>query len=84
LVTGAAGFCRVPVQGGPQEALRALREDISVLGLESFVAVLTSVLTKQYRAAALIRLYELLDRLQPDVERTNRFVQLLDAHGLAA
>jgi hypothetical protein len=59
-------------------------EDIAVLEVEQLAGVITAALTRQYRAHALHRLYEFLDRYQPEAERVNRFVRLLSSHGLTA
>ncbi len=56
--------------------------DVSVLDLREFAVSLTAALTKPFRARALQRLYEYLDRYQPDVGRVNRFVQMIEEHGL--
>ena len=37
---------------------------------------------KQFRAAALRRLYELHDRKQQDITKVNDYVRLLQKHGL--
>jgi hypothetical protein len=62
--------------------LAARPEDISVLELRGFFAAVTAELRKAGRAAALQRLYELLDRRQPDKELVNAYVRLLHSHGL--
>jgi hypothetical protein len=51
--------------------------DIAVQDLRGFCAACVAQLTRVKRAAALTRLYELLDRYQPAVERVNRLVDLL-------
>lgn len=58
--------------------------DLTVIDVGTYLRTLLAVMRKPARAAALVRFYELLDRLQPDIERTNVFVRLLRAHGLAA
>jgi hypothetical protein len=58
-------------------ALRALAEDVSVLDARQVVEVLAALLTRPQRAEALRRLYEYLDRYQPDTERVNLFVRHL-------
>jgi len=63
-------------------ALLGRTEDISVLDLRQFVAVQVAELTRAFRAAALRRLYEFLDRYQPDTGRVNAYVELLEKHGL--
>lgn len=62
--------------------LRALAEDVSVLDCRQVVEVLAALLTRPQRAEALTRLYEYLDRLQPDTERVNVFVRKLGEAGL--
>jgi hypothetical protein len=57
--------------------LRELDEDVSVLEINSFAAALVASLTRRFRDIALRRLYELLDRFQPDVARVNDYVRLL-------
>lgn len=56
--------------------------DLSVLELKSFAFSLVSALTRSGRDSALIRLYEMLDRLQPKTEIVNEFVNALFAAGL--
>jgi hypothetical protein len=51
--------------------------DIAVQDLRGFCAACVAQLTRVKRAAALRRLYELLDRYQTAVERVNRLVDLL-------
>lgn len=57
-------------------------DDISVLELRGFFASIVADLRRAGRAAALSRLYELLDRHQPEVQLVNNYVRLLEAHGL--
>lgn len=57
-------------------------DDISVLELRGFFAALVAELRRAGRAAGLNRLYELLDRHQPNVELVNGYVRLLHEHGL--
>lgn len=57
--------------------------DISVLDVRALVHGLMAFMRKPARAAALTRLYELLDRKQPDIDRTNAYVGLLRRHGVA-
>jgi hypothetical protein len=56
--------------------------DVSVLNLREFAVSLTSALTRAFRAKALERLYEYLDRYQPNVERVNGYVQKIEARRL--
>jgi hypothetical protein len=56
--------------------------DISALDLTAFVSVLVSELRREYRAAALRRLHELLERHQADIELVNGYVDLLAKHSL--
>ena len=72
-------------EGAVGELLRKLERqavDVSVLNLREFAVSLTSVLTRAFRAEALERLYEYLDRYQPDVERVNQYVRMIEARGL--
>lgn len=62
--------------------LSALGYDLSVLDVRSFTFSLVSALTRQGRASAFQRLYELLDRYQPNVEIVNQFVTSLTGAGL--
>ena len=59
------------------ERLKELTEDVAVLDVRQVIEVLTAALTRPQRADALVRLYELLDRYQPDVERVNAYVRKL-------
>ena len=59
------------------EALQELAEDVSVLDARQVVEVLSAVLTGPQRADALTRLYEYLDRYQPDTGRVNLLVERL-------
>lgn len=77
------------VAGGVQAAgetlfgeLNTLGIDLSVLEVKSFCFSMVSALTRQGRAAALHRLYELLDRYQPNVDVVNLFVKTLSDSGL--
>src|SRR5438477_12874555 len=45
--------------------------------LEAGIRTMIAIMRKPARQAALMRLYELLDRLQPDIERVNAYVTLL-------
>lgn len=64
--------------------LLALTEDISVIELRGFTATIVSTLTRTYRALALQRLHELLERYQDDATRVNAYVALLDRNRLTA
>lgn len=68
--------------GGLREALADTTSDISVMDVRGFSRLLLGVLKKPNRAAALVRLYELIENNQPDVERVNAYVELLGSHGL--
>lgn len=57
--------------------------ELTVIDVAFYLRTVIAVMRKPARAAALVRLYEFLDRYQPDVERTNRFVALLREHGFA-
>ena len=65
-----------------RERLNQLAEDVAVLDVRQAVEVLTAVLTRPQRAEALVRLYEYLDRYQPDTERVNELVRRLEAAAL--
>ena len=65
------------------DTLNSLDFDLSVLDVKAFSFSMVSALTRQGRASALQRLYELLDRYQPKVEVVNQLVSLLDELGLA-
>ena len=62
--------------------LQTLAEDVAVLDAKQTIEVLTAMTTRPQRADALIRLYEYLDRYQPDTERVNHFVRKLVEAGL--
>lgn len=64
------------------EALGQLGEDVSVLDVRQMTEMLLASLTRPQRAEALNRLYEFLDRYQPDVGRVNLYVQKLEEAGL--
>lgn len=77
------------VAGGVQAAgdalfgeLNTLGFDLSVLEVKAFSFSMVSALTRQGRSSALQRLYELLDRYQPNVEIVNLFVTTLSGAGL--
>lgn len=57
--------------------LEELTDDVSVLDVNQVVEVFVAMLTRPQRAEALVRLYEYLDRYQPDTERVNLFVRKL-------
>jgi hypothetical protein len=63
-------------------ALKALGMDVSVLDVRALLHTICGILRKPGRAHALGRLYEMLERLQPDVGRVNAYVDLLEKHGL--
>lgn len=56
--------------------------DISVVDLKHLCAGLIMSLRKQFRASALERLYEFLDRYQPDPALVNAYVRALGERGL--
>ena len=58
-------------------ALSDLAEDVSMLDVKQVIEVLVAVLTRPQRAEALTRLYEYLDRYQPDTDRVNLLVERL-------
>ena len=72
-------------EGVSEELFRKLQSqtvDVSVLELRQFAALLTSALTRNYRADALVRLYEYLDRYQPDMEKVNLYVRVIESRKL--
>jgi len=64
------------------QELKAHGLDLSVFDLKAHSNSVVSALTRQSRANALRRLYELLDRYQPRVEIVNQYVGLLFALGV--
>jgi hypothetical protein len=75
-------LAKVSDPGGTIKKLLAQPNDISVIEIRDFVAVGVSTLLKQFRRAALTRLYELLDRNQPEPDLVNKYVDLLHSRGL--
>lgn len=69
---------------GLEDALSDTTSDVSVMDVRGFARLLLGVLKKPNRAAALVRLYELIEKNQPDVERVNAYVTLLSSHALTA
>jgi hypothetical protein len=65
------------------EELLAQRDDISALERQAFISVHVAEMKRQFRALALSRLYDFLDRYQPDNNRVNAYVELLGRHGLS-
>lgn len=63
--------------------LNAIGYDLSVLDVKSLTFSMVSALTRQGRSSAFQRLYELLDRYQPNVEIVNQFVTALEVSGLS-
>ncbi len=68
---------------GVARDLLGLADDVSVIDLHGFIATVLSALTRAFREVALRRLYELLDRLQEDVDLVNAYVEALHRGGLA-
>jgi hypothetical protein len=64
--------------------LGEIAEDVSVIDIHQFLRLLVAVMRKPARAATLRRLYQLLDRNQPNIELVNAYVRLIKQHGLAA
>jgi hypothetical protein len=62
--------------------LADLGVDVSLIDVQQFLRVLVAVMRKPARAVALMRLYELLDRNQPNVDLVNAYVELIKQHGL--
>lgn len=59
------------------DKLSELPEDVTVLDVRQAIEVLTAILTRPQRAEALVRIYEYLDRYQPDTARVNLLVDRL-------
>jgi hypothetical protein len=57
--------------------LNGAATDVTVTDVRSFLRIITAALRKPSREHALRRLYELIDRNQPNHELTNAFVKLL-------
>ena len=64
--------------------LDGIGADVTVADVRSFLRILTAALRKPSREHALKRLYELVDRNQPDPELTNGYVRLLGSLQLTA
>lgn len=58
--------------------------DVSVIDVGSFLRTLCAILRPPAREDALRRLYDSIDKLQPDIGLTNGFVSLLRRHALTA
>lgn len=58
--------------------------DLSVIDVEALLRTTAAVMRKPAREMALRRLYDLLDRYQPDSNRVNAYVDLLRSHKLTA
>jgi hypothetical protein len=69
---------------GLGELLKGSTTDVTVIDVKTFLRTLIAVLKKPGREVALVRLYEHLDRKQPDTERVNAYVGLLRRHSLTA
>lgn len=69
---------------GLEELLVGTTTDASVMDVRSFLRLITGLLKKPAREVALRRLYELIERNQPEVDRVNAYVALLRSHSLAA
>lgn len=63
--------------------LSELPDDISVVDIRVFASSLVATLRKNGREVALHRLYEFLDRYQPDANKINDYVAMLIKAGLA-
>ena len=61
-------------------ALAGQTVDVSVIGVSSFLRTVTAILRPPAREDALRRLYDYIDNLQPNVNLTNGFVELLRRH----
>jgi hypothetical protein len=69
---------------GFRELLGDNTPDVTVIDVKTFVRTLVAVLKKPAREVGLVRLYEHLDRKQPDTSRVNAYVELLGRHSLTA
>ena len=69
---------------GLRELLGDSTTDVTVIDVQTFLRTLVAVLKKPAREDALVRLYEHLDRKQPDTNRVNAYVELLGRHSLTA
>lgn len=65
-------------------SLESAAVDVSVMDVRAFLRSLIGVMRKPSREVALRRLYELIDRNQPDVDRVNLYVRLLSSRSLTA
>jgi len=90
LAARSADLTRVHILSHVEE-LEGLREllgdnttDVTVIDVKTFLRTLVAVLKKPAREAALVRLYEHLDRKQPETERVNAYVTLLSRQSLTA
>jgi hypothetical protein len=73
----------VPLRGQDLHSeISATGLDLTVVDVSAFCWSLTAGLTKNGRETALVRLYELLDRNQPNVDLVNSFVADLHDQGL--
>jgi len=75
---------RVDNLEGLGELLKGSTTDVTVIDVKTLLRTLVAVLKKPGREVALIRLYEHLDRRQPDTSRVNAYVELLRRHSLTA
>ncbi len=69
---------------GLVDVLTGTNTDVSVMDVRSFLRTLVGVLKKPAREEALRRLHDHLVHNQSDMERVNRFVELLSSHALTA
>jgi hypothetical protein len=58
--------------------------DVTVMDVRGFLRLIAGLLKTPAREVALIRLYELIERNQPEAERVNAYVGLLRSHALTA
>ena len=64
------------------QELADLPHDVSVIDVRSLAFSLVAALTRQGRATAISRIYELLDRYQPDTKIVNQFVESLKTRAM--
>lgn len=77
-------LARVANLEGLQEAVANTTTDVSVIDVGAFLRTMVAILRKPGRAAALIQIYDHLDRNQPDIARVNGYVETLRRHALTA
>lgn len=64
------------------EKLSKMQDDVAVIDINAFITAALSMLTRVHRAVALKNLYDYLNGYQPDMDKVNKYVGLLQQHGL--